>query len=54
MPCWRKLQLVGEMTQTCYILALSGLRERHPAAAPKELRLRLAVLVLGRETAARA
>jgi hypothetical protein len=54
MPSWRKLQLVDQMTQTCYTLALSGLRQRYPTATPEELRLRLASLVLGREVASRA
>jgi hypothetical protein len=53
MPSWRKLQLIGEMTRTCQVLALSGLRQRHPDETPEELRLRLAVLMLGRETATR-
>jgi len=48
VPPWRKLKLVGRMTQTCRMLALSGLRRRHPGETPQELRLRLAVLVLGR------
>ena len=54
MPSWRKLYLVSQITQTCYALALSGLRERHPTATPDELRMRLAVLVLGEELAAQA
>lgn len=52
MPSWRKLHLVSQITQTCYALALSGLRERHPTA--DELRMRFAVLVLGEELAAQA
>jgi len=52
-PPWRKLQLLGQMIQTCRMLALSGLRRRHPDETPEELLLRLAMLVLGRETAAR-
>lgn len=47
MPPWRKLHLLSQMMQTCYVLALSGRRERHPTATPQELRVRLAVLVLG-------
>jgi len=52
-PPWRKLQLLGQMIQTCRMLAPSGLRHRHPDETPEELLLRLAMLVLGRETAAR-
>ena len=51
-PSWRKLQLVGEMTETCQTLALSGLRERYPSETPDQLRRRLATLLLGREAAA--
>ena len=53
MPSWRKLDLIGQMIQTSRMLALSGLRQRHPDETPEELRLRLAVLMLGRETATR-
>ena len=53
MPSWRKLQLIGQMTQACQMLALSGLRQRHPDETPEELRLRLAVMMLGREMATR-
>lgn len=51
-PSWRKLQLVGQMNQMVFSLALSGLRQRYPQASPEELR-RLADLVLGPELAAR-
>lgn len=54
MPPWPKLELVTHMTQTCYALALSGLRQRHPDASPEELGLRVATLTLGRELASRA
>lgn len=51
-PPWRKLQLVGEMTETCQTLALSRLRERYPSETPDQLRRPLAALLLGREAAA--
>jgi hypothetical protein len=35
------------------MLALSGLRHRHPDETPEDLMVRLSMLVLGRETAAR-
>jgi hypothetical protein len=53
-PAWRKLELIGEMRRTVCELALSGLRERYPLASPKELRRRLAEILLGRELALRA
>lgn len=52
-PAWRKLRMVGQMNETVRLLALSGLRQRHPAAAPGELHRRLADLWLGPELAAR-
>jgi hypothetical protein len=54
MPPWRKLAMVGELTETVYQLALTGLRQRHPNDTPAQLRRRLADLVLGHDLAARA
>lgn len=54
LPAWRKLALVGEMSDTVRLLALAGLRQRHPHDSPAQLRRRLADLVLGPELAARA
>ena len=52
-PPWRKLHMVGQLNQTVRTLALSGLRQRHPQAAPQELRRRLADLLLGPDLAVR-
>ncbi len=52
-PTWRKLHLLAQMNSALRTLALSGLRERYPQAAPEELRRRLADLWLGPEVAAR-
>jgi len=54
MPVWRKLELMTAMSESVKLLALAGLRQRHPAATPAELRRRLADLLLGPELAARA
>lgn len=51
-PVWRKLELMSQLNATAQILALSGLRARHPNAAEAELRRRLADLLLGKEVAA--
>ena len=51
-PAWKKLHMVGQLNQTVRILALSGLRSRHPQASEAELRRRLADLLLGPELAA--
>jgi hypothetical protein len=53
MPPWRKLQLIDQLTQTWHVLALSGLKHRHPEASDDELHRRLADLMLGSELAAR-
>jgi hypothetical protein len=50
----RKLLLVGQMNETVKLLALSGLRLRHPDDPPELLRRRLADLVLGPELAFKA
>ena len=53
MPVWRKLALADEMSRTVRLLALAGLRQRHPDDNPAHLRRRLADLLLGSELAAR-
>jgi len=45
-----KAARVAALTRTACMLALAGLRSRHPAADERELLLRLAVLRLGAET----
>ena len=52
-PSWRKAYLVGQMTESVRLLALTGLRQRHPQATPEQLRRLLADLWLGPELAAR-
>jgi len=45
---------VVELTRAACMLALAGLRERHPGADEQELLLRLAVLRLGADSVSRA
>ena len=52
-PSWRKLELLGQLNQTVRVLVTSGLRQRYPDATDRELRRRLADLLLGAELAAR-
>ena len=52
-PSWRKAYLVGQMTESVRVLALSGLRKRHPQATPDQLWRMLAELWLGPDLAAR-
>ena len=54
MPVWRKLELVEDSMRSAEILAIAGLRRRHPEAGEAELRRRLMDLVLGSEIASRA
>jgi hypothetical protein len=53
MPPWRKMALMGEMSQTVRTLALAGLRQRYPDDTLDQRRRRLADLLLGPELAAR-
>ncbi|MBU0705524.1 MAG: hypothetical protein KKC18_16870 [Chloroflexi bacterium] len=53
MPSWRKLALTCEMNQAVRVLALAGLRQRHPHDTPAQRQRRLADLLLGQELAAR-
>ncbi len=50
MPPWEKARRVSDLTRACQELALAGIRERHPDADERELRLRLAALWLDRDT----
>lgn len=49
-----KAARVVDLTRTACLMALAGLRRRHPAATEPELLLRLAALRLGAETVWRA
>jgi len=50
----RKLAMVLDANRTARLLALAGLRERHPGESAARLRRRLADLWLGPELAAKA
>lgn len=60
VDAWRRMTptakaaLVSGLSQTVFDLGLAGVRERHPNASPREHFLRLAILRLGRDLAARA
>ncbi len=51
-PPWRKLEMLAQLNASARLLALIGLRQRHPSAGDSELR-RLAGLLLGEELAFR-
>lgn len=54
MSSQRKLEIVEDANRTARLLALSGLRHRHPEANEEELHLRLFHLVLGTDLATKA
>ena len=47
----RKMHMLAQLNASVQIVALAGLRSRHPDASPDELRRRLADLLLGEELA---
>lgn len=49
-----KAAVVSGLTQAAYDLALAGIRQRYPAASPREQFLRLAVVTLGFDLARKA
>lgn len=49
-----KLDLVSSLSMMTFDLALAGVRRRHPEASDREVFLRLAIVNLGRDLAARA
>jgi len=53
-PVARKLEMLGQMNAAARMLALQGLRARHPGATEAQLQRYLADLLLGPELAARA
>lgn len=51
-PVWKKWERMTQLNRSARLLALAGLRHRHPDASEAELRRRLADLILGPELAA--
>lgn len=50
-PPWCKMEMLAGLNRAAHNLALAGLRRRHPDAGERELRRRLADLLLGEELA---
>jgi hypothetical protein len=46
MAPWEKLAIARDLSMTSQVLALAGLRIRHPSAGSEELRMRLAAFRL--------
>jgi hypothetical protein len=47
MPAWKKIAIVDDLNETIKTMAVSGIKERHPDATPKQIRRMLAELRLG-------
>jgi hypothetical protein len=54
LPAWRKLRMLSELNASGRLMAMAGLRRRHPQAQESELRRRLADLLLGADLARQA
>ena len=54
MTSEEKTAIIRGLTQATFAMALAGVRDRHPDASPHEQRLRLAIVLHGRELATRA
>ena len=51
MPAWKKISVVDGLNETVKTLAVSGIKQRHPNAAPEQIQRMLADLMLGPELA---
>jgi hypothetical protein len=53
MPTWRKFALLDDLNETVRVFAISGIKQRHPEAAPERILRLLAELMLGEELASK-
>jgi hypothetical protein len=51
MPAWKKMAVVDDLNNTVKALAVSGVKQRYPDAAPEQVRRMVAELRLGAELA---
>ncbi|HPB30477.1 MAG TPA: hypothetical protein PLB62_03380 [Candidatus Sumerlaeota bacterium] len=51
MPPWKKIAIVDGLNEAVKILAISGIKQRHPEATAEQVRRMLADLLLGEELA---
>jgi len=54
MPAWKKFAVVDGLNETVKMLAMSGIKQRHPSATPQQIHRMLAELMLGEELAEKA
>jgi hypothetical protein len=53
MPIWKKMSMVDGLNEAVKNLAITGIKQRNPAATPEQIRRMLADLILGSELARR-
>jgi hypothetical protein len=51
MSAWKKISMVDGLNEMVKTLAISGIKQRHPEAAPAQIHRMLADLMLGAELA---
>lgn len=51
MPPWKKIAVVDSLNETVRTMATSGIKQRHPQAAPEQVRRMLSEMLLGAELA---
>ncbi len=51
MPAWKKISILDGLNETVKTLAISGIKQRHPKATPRQVQRMLADLMLGQELA---
>ncbi|MBL1173428.1 MAG: hypothetical protein PGMFKBFP_02948 [Anaerolineales bacterium] len=51
MPAWKKISIMDGLNETVKTMAISGIKQRHPNAAPAQIQRMLAELMLGAELA---
>jgi len=51
MPAWKKISIVDGLNETVKVLAVNGIKQRHPDATHEQIRRLLADLILGVELA---
>ncbi len=51
MSAWKKFAVIGDLSETVRTLAISGIKQRNPAATPAEVHRMLAGLMLGEDLA---
>jgi len=51
MPAWKKIAIVDDLNETVKMLAVSGIKQRHPSATPEQVHRMLAELMLGEDLA---